>query len=419
VLLLGAVSPRPLAATVGTYSIGYGADSVGLAGAGSALIDGYTAIYNNPAGITRVKNSEAGFDLTALIPTLNWDNGSSTTASDFALFPMPYGGYVRKFSESIYFGLAMIGVGGMGASFSHVPTYFGEPDGTKSMMSWGAFMPTLGIKFNDWVRIGLTPLIGFAFMSYELYPETPLMGHSVSGLNGTGYGGKLGLQARLHKQFSIGLSYQTPSKISWQGGKVSGPAVYTSDDFGGSIPGATMSGFQFAQFIGAGASFEATPQFLIHFDMKWFDWSKAVPPATEVNADNALPAFFLFGKNPVFSMGWKDQWLWSWGLEYHQGAKMTYRAGYAYATQIVPAETINPLMPAISQHHWCAGIGYQWTDRTRVDSSFMYSPKSKVTYNLDSDALYNYFFSNPPTQPFAIDMTQYAVGFMIKYRWGE
>lgn len=67
--------------------------------------------------------------------------------------------------------------------------------------------------------------------------------------------------------------------------------------------------------------------------------------------------------------------------EWKAGDKMTWRAGYAHATNPVGPEdvTLNIIAPGIVQHHFSVGGTYSFSDRNALDFAFTYVPNATVS----------------------------------------
>jgi long-chain fatty acid transport protein len=74
-----------------------------------------------------------------------------------------------------------------------------------------------------------------------------------------------------------------------------------------------------------------------------------------------------------FDMAWEDQWVYAIGVEYAFNAMNTFRAGYNYGKNPVPDNNLNPLFPAIVEHHLTLGYGLtfgQWGVNLAYEHAF-------------------------------------------------
>jgi long-subunit fatty acid transport protein len=61
---------------------------------------------------------------------------------------------------------------------------------------------------------------------------------------------------------------------------------------------------------------------------------------------------------------WRDQWIARFGVEYALADEWKIRAGYSWASSIVPQETLTPLTALLPEHTVNAGLGWKrgpWT----------------------------------------------------------
>ena len=72
---------------------------------------------------------------------------------------------------------------------------------------------------------------------------------------------------------------------------------------------------------------------------------------------------------------WKDQTVMMIGGEFKPTKSLALRAGYNYASNPVPDETLNPLFPATIQSHYTAGLGWMMTPGQLIDVAVTVAPE--------------------------------------------
>jgi long-chain fatty acid transport protein len=72
---------------------------------------------------------------------------------------------------------------------------------------------------------------------------------------------------------------------------------------------------------------------------------------------------------------WKDQTVWSVGMQYMATKKLALRAGASFSTNPIPDQYLNPLFPAITKNHYTCGFGYRLTDKSSVAAALSLVPK--------------------------------------------
>jgi long-subunit fatty acid transport protein len=78
--------------------------------------------------------------------------------------------------------------------------------------------------------------------------------------------------------------------------------------------------------------------------------------------DNSLYRGLMAGKDNLdddVPLRWSDQWVFRIGAEYAIGERWKLRAGYRYAENPIPSETLTPLNASVNEHMISLGVGYQ------------------------------------------------------------
>jgi long-subunit fatty acid transport protein len=101
-------------------------------------------------------------------------------------------------------------------------------------------------------------------------------------------------------------------------------------------------------------------------DVTWFNWS-ATHDEFEARLTNCTSGELneLTGdeKDTVhagFPLDWKDQIVFAFGVAVQPADWLTIRAGYNYGKSPIPDDTLQPTLPAITEHHFTAGLSLYW-----------------------------------------------------------
>jgi long-chain fatty acid transport protein len=149
----------------------------------------------------------------------------------------------------------------------------------------------------------------------------------------------------------------------------------------------TVQDFQWPQMASAGVSYRPFDWMMVVFDYKWINWSDVMDSfklnfSADTNQANPLAAGFGLGGQSMdasLKQNWKDQHVFMLGFGFMPTDALTLRLGYNYASNPVPDNLMNPLFPAIIEHHIMTGAGYMFTKASSMDASFTYAPEVVVS----------------------------------------
>jgi long-chain fatty acid transport protein len=430
-------------ATNGMNMEGYGPIATGMGGASMAYDNGTAALMNNPATLGLMPQGNRfdlaigylGPHVTSKMPGMP-DAWSSANA-----FFMPALGWVQK-SGAFSYGFGMFSQGGMGAEYDKNSFLAaGSGERVRSELSVGRVIIPLAYEINKNFIIGGS--VDFVWDSLDLKMAlsgaqfsqmvSALGGNQAFGsasgsmvnilagaftggaltsmqwarfdfsddsmfkgkANGYGAAGKIGAVYKATDKLVFGATYHSKTALTDMetdrgntiSMNVSGPGV------GGgpvTIPVTgkyTVKDFQWPQMVAAGVSYRPVDWLLLVFDYKWINWSDVMDSfKMSFNADqtqgNPLAAGFGLGGQSLEAsliQKWKDQHVFMVGAGFMPTDALTLRVGYNYANNPVPDNYMNPLFPAIIEHHIMMGAGYLFTKASSVDASFTYAPEVTVT----------------------------------------
>ncbi len=428
VALLVLIGATPAFATNGMNLEGYGAKSMAMGGTGSAYDTGNSASMNNPAtlGFMKEGTSEIGFGIRGLHPDISLDNNGVTDKSDATAFFMPSMSYMRRDGQFSY-GIAMLAQGGMGTDYGSdspmfargnsmkgVPGVLMSGEDIRSEVGVGRIMlpvawhltekTTLGASFDvviasmdlqmdmDGQHFAgmmagnggsvsgsmLNALGGFSDVNYARFDfsnDSPFMGKAV----GFGTGLKFGLTHKVSKAVTIGASYHTQTKLSDL--ETSNATLSFSSNMGtqpvsGKIK---VRNFEWPATFAAGIALNPSDKFMIAGDVKFIDWSTVMDKFQMTFIADASSAFSGQNLDVTMDQKWKDQTIWSVGVQYKATDKLALRAGASFSTNPVPDKYLNPLFPAITTNHYTCGFGYRVNDATSVAAAFSWAPRVEAT----------------------------------------
>lgn len=431
-----------VSAQTGTRMIDFNARSLGRGGTSIGTFDSPALMMTNPAGISFLKNSMLDANLSLMLPSLHFKNDLNDIDGDNNVFPLPSLAYVNKYDDSkLTWGLGFFTYGGMGADFNLDHALFRNQDGSFSKQEYhsqlASFQGGLSIayKFSDIISAGVSLHLAYStlefWMPYSLSPSImqgiampgmtfgqifaapPSMGGfgydevtasaEMKDLSGIGFNGKIGFAFKLNEKLSLGLSYTSPTNMTYKNGTASmDMTTQLNDAFGKAIqgymmqnPGATQQEAQqaimqqfagmgidlaagvtaqydletelnFPQSIGFGVSYKVAENLNLAFDLEWLNWESAFDEM-KLNLSNGNNSNIntMLGNEGNFEMtfplNWENSIIVKVGGEYLATDALTLRFGYAYGSNPVPESTIFPVFPAIVENHITLGGSYKFT----------------------------------------------------------
>jgi long-chain fatty acid transport protein len=432
VALLVLIGATPAFATNGMNLEGYGSKSLAMGGTGSAYDTGNSAVMNNPAtlGFMKAGTSQISIGVTGLHPDVDVIKGGIKDDSVASAFFMPSLSYMRRDGKMTW-GAAMIAQGGMGTDYGNHSNLFSGLSGqdNKSQVGVARIMFPIAYHLTDQTTIGGSFDLVMASMNLQMDMDgahlagmmagnggsvsgamrtslDSMMGNGmITGINyarfdfsnnspwvgkATGYGTglKFGVTQQLSKEFTIGGSYHTKTRltdletskatISFSG---TGPAFGLANPI--SLTGKIkVHDFEWPATFAGGFAFQPNDKLMITSDVKFIQWANVMSKfSMTFVADNVALNGDFGGKelNVDMTQNWKDQTVWSVGVQYMATKTLALRAGAIFASNPVPDQYLNALFPAIEKNHYTCGFGYQLSNVSSIDAAFSFVPKVTAT----------------------------------------
>jgi long-chain fatty acid transport protein len=367
-ILAGAalVTATPAHATNGMRMIGFGPVQNGMGGAGAAAPSDSSAVVSNPAGLSGVA-PRVDLAVQAFMPTVKYTatytpNGTNLfqagQTSDRPTDWLPTLGAVFRVTPDLTLGVAALGTNGMGVDYeAGASGLYGAK--TKSSYLNGRLAPAAAYRLGD-LSVGVALNLMYAQMGFDVF--NPAFGGSAhfASASSLGYGATVGVTFTPVKELTVGASYETKSSFQ---------------DFEFTVGGQKLKlGFDQPQSATVGIAVRPVEWLLLAVDGQWIDWS-------DIMGKN-LPKFTSPAGAGGFNMNWDDQLVLKAGVEWkcrlHDPLKL--RLGYDYGKSPVdPASAYEAILfPAIAEHHFTVGAGYE-LGKVTVNAAFVYSPEKKIT----------------------------------------
>ena len=368
-------------ATNGTNLIGVGPISRAMGGGGvAAPQDSISAIFGNPAAVCfgpMCPGSSVDFAGTWFDPTVNGKIVQPNPAppptsltfegeSQLEPFVVPAIGITLPINSKLRTGIGMFGVSGLGANYKGTDISPNSSNILYTQLQTMKFAPNLAYLITPNFSIGA---------SLEIVWQNLDLGQG--SVHGYAVGAQLGLLYHIG-DFNIGASYTTPERVNHK--KVA--------DFNGDGSFDDLA-IESPQAVKLGVSWQPSMAWLFEVNGRWYNWS---------NADG-------YG-----DFDWEDQYVVAVGGQWRPANKWALRLGYNYGKNPLkdnsgfdPAGTTNVQgtdvptpnyetlrvvgFPALAEHHFTGGFGFDITEDIIINLSLMYSPKETFTETSAGNAI--------------------------------
>ena len=412
-IMAGIISSQTASATDGYFSLAYGTQNKGMAGAGIAWYKN-SLINGNPASLVKL-GGQYQFGVNMFSPNREYTvtgnpsmmDGTfglapGTVESDSKMFFMPTFGANWMLNEKSSFSVAMYGNGGMNTDYAPkngVGT-FGAPD-KRTGVDLGQMFLNLSYAYqvSEKHSFGVTVIAAYQYFEAKGLEQFGNFGMSSDPTKLTdnghdsalGMGFKLGYLGQLTEKLSVGASYQT--------------MVYMSefDDYAGLF--AEQGDFDIPSTWTVGLAYEANEDWLFAADFKRINYTDIPAVSNNMNFTS------LLGNDSGSGFGWEDINVYKVGAEYAGIDTWTLRAGYSHCDQPIQESEVmfNILAPGVMQDHITLGCSKVLSDKgNALHFAFVYAPESSVKgYNpMDFDAEQAMLGKMVPNQTIEIKMSQ-------------
>ncbi len=378
------VAAGPASATNGMRMPGFGPVQNSMAGVGvGATLDAST-IISNPAGLVGLP-AQLELGGSWFKPTVSYGATESQLPPGFTgaviarpgvqmnslrgASPIPALAFVWPLNDAFTFGIGAFGVSGMGVDYGQ--NLYGGSTYTSYLQA--RLAPAIGFKATDRLSFGLAVNAVAAQLGWNAAAGFGQQPHDTA--TSYGIGATAGAKFIVTQWLSLGAAYESRSYFrDFSFGIAAHQAVNPATFQPMQIPAGTDK-LAFDQPMSAAVGFAITPIDALLFagDVQWINWSAtngANKPAFSQNQSAAMP----------WDVGWHDQWVFKVGVQVAPIEKLKLRAGYNYGKMPLDAHRAfeNLAFPAVSEHHFSAGAGYDF-GRLTLNAGATVSPKATLS----------------------------------------
>lgn len=368
-------------ATLGVFEHGSGIKSMGFGGVDYVGNEEATSLGANPSSLIQLGDRvDVGTDVIT-IRSRSYVTGNAAGPDDsFSsngrhALPIPQAGFSKQFADHWAVGLAA-SAAGLNPDYERSPyARFAAPSQAAAAASAANSLKVIGISLG----IAYEPISGQAFgvafnahhQALNLRGIAPFTAFSESPANVTDVG--------KHGAYAAGYTIGWTGQISpW----VTGAVSYRSrtwaqriEEYRGLLP--DQGRLELPSIYGGALLFAPSEKWQIATQFQRYNYSSSHFFGNRVDK---LFAGYPLGSSDGPGLGWKDQNAFKLGLRYQALPELTLRAGFLYATQLIPRSQtlLAPLAPGTSQIHYTAGLTYALNKASELSSYFAVAPNTKV-----------------------------------------
>ncbi len=369
-------------ATNGMNLEGYGPLGMSMGGASMAYDSGLAAMMNNPATLALTsQGTQMALALHHLGPDVAVQGVADSGGNSYF---MPALGWGRK-DGALSYGVGMFAQGGMGTEYGNAsPFSMGTGQEVRSELGVGRLIFPLAFEVTPDLAVGASLDYVWAMLDVSMVMDIGAGNFAhiafsddndfTGKAKGTGWAGKLGLTYKVSPVLTVGATYHSKTSLSDMETSSGGAAMSVYDGAGAQLSNTTgkmtVIDFQWPETYAAGLAWQATPKLMLAADLRRIMWA------------DAMQNFRMSFSGTPFTMPqqWRNQNVYSLGVQYRPNDKLGLRVGYNYGKNPVPDAWLNPLFPAIVEKHFTAGFDYRVSDKGCIAFAVSIAPEvSNVT----------------------------------------
>jgi long-chain fatty acid transport protein len=393
----------------GFYIQEQSAAGVGRAQAGNvAIADDASTIYFNPAGLTQLPGIQLDQGIDLIVPDAKLTDLGTTDHSALVGPSKPQGGDggnpgsatpIPNFFLSAQIPDSPVTLGfGVTAPFGFASKFeqnsFARYDSIDSFVETIDFQPTIAVKLNNWLSIGLGLDEQYAYVKLRSAvpdPLTPgviasdgrltLTGHTWS----TGFNGGLLIQPT--PDTNIGLSYRYGLTHNIRGS-------LTVANLQGLVAAANQqvtgtAALDLPDVVQAGIAHKLTPDLTLLAEFDYYTWSNF----QAITIHTTSPTL----GNLVTPEGYKDTYSFALGAEYQLDSQWKLRGGIKYDQTPTVDQFRDTRVPDGDRIWLATGFHYQWDEHFGFDGSYAHIFVSDSTININR----SFYDTVPAVQTFS------------------
>jgi long-chain fatty acid transport protein len=344
---------------------------VGLASAGyAARADDASTLFKNPAGMSRLADSQFQGGLQALYGSVNFTRNASTSGflgtdnGGNAVGALPGASMFIVLPASEKFAVGFGTFSNFGLAEHYDNNWVGRYYVQSSTLIGMSFMPAVSYKANDWFSVGVALNAMYGYLDSDVAIRTLGSGDGQMTLHDSkwGFGGNVGFLFEPSRQTRFGITYTSPVQMNFG-------AKPTFSNLGplGSLPIFTNSpnlnlGITVPQSVMVGVYHDLNSAWAVMADVGWQNWRQF--GMVSVGVDSSTPTSLTANLN------YQDTWHGAAGLQFRASEKWTLTGGVAYDSSAVSDQDRTVTVPMGKAYRF--GAGTQWQASHALDFGIAY-----------------------------------------------
>lgn len=332
--------------------------------------DSASAVFYNPANMTRMEGLNLNLGITAVMPRWTFTpaaEGSESTTSDFnvATPPAAFVTYnLGKISDDVVaFGLGFYVP--YGNAFTWEEGWAGADEVEELALTVFELSPVIAVQPADWFSfgVGLRYLPSSVYMKREIPMPTGAPGSIEMGGNGDGWGGTAAVSLWPIENLSIAVTWRTPVTLKLEGkSDLSLEPPFDTEaidrDMEAELPLGHNLRFGLGyDLLGKKLRVAADAEYVMGEAYKEL-------VITFINEDGTRTSV-------ADPRNTENCWTLHFGADYDLMDNLTVRAGYIYDQKTLPENTVNPAPPESNVHVITLGASYFLNDWLGVHVHFL------------------------------------------------
>lgn len=360
-----------------------GAKALSMGNAFSAVADDATALFFNPAGLSRLNGQSVTLGVGPTYSKTTYHSGSSaseSTNNDTALVPNAY--YSKRLNGSLGIGVGLFSPFGLETHWSQNGQF--RYVATDSRLHIGQLAAGVGYQATPWLSFGAAGL--YTQVRARLQSQINLTALNTALNGGTlvvsadgkktleGDGGAFGYGAGVlvgeADNYCLGISYRSSVHVDVEGDTTLEDLNNQSEGlFGGpTYRTGTKTRVVLPDSLTIGVASRPTPKLLLSADAELVGYHRVDETAFTFNETDPSRSAILNTDNPI-NRSWKDTWNFGFGVSYKLNDNIEPRLGYFHYPQAIPNATWEPSTPESKRDGVTAGFGYL-TGPVRLDLAY-------------------------------------------------
>lgn len=364
-------------ATNGMNPEGTGTIDRGMGGAGAAMAEETANVVINPAAVVAVgKRMDVSLGIFSPKPRSyslsgNTSGLDASQESDSNYFAIPFFGFASPINSKSAWAVNVSANGGMNTDYAkNFAAAFGQTGSTGINLQQLFVTGTYGYEVSPGVSLGISAI--YAYQTFEAKGLLAFSSLSTDGSalsnngtdNASGFGVKIGIQAKVNNAVTVGASYQPKIKM----GKFSKYRGLFAD----------QGELDIASTATAGIAWQASPKLTVAFDYLYIDYKGVTAIG---NSTTSLGTTSQLGATDGPGFGWDSINVFKLGFQYAYSDKWTWRAGWNHGDNPIKSSeiSVNFLAPGVITDHLTLGGTYNLDKDSQLSFNYVHSFKNTVS----------------------------------------